>query len=180
MRIGLAITTPAKPKPETKSNLLSANCHYSKTDPCYCRERWGIGRKYAWRVIGAAERVALLPAGGSTSEFQVRPFLGLERECFPKAWERVLECAGGGKVTLPVVRSVVREFSGKRKSPARRKGLRPLRGKILLGRVVALVQETRKRVERREMEQALETLGRIEKLLCGPPSDPHGQVRSST
>src|ERR1700728_1675142 len=45
----------------------------------YCRERWGIGRSYAWRVIGAAERLRLLPTDAGiprpTNEFQIRPFL---------------------------------------------------------------------------------------------------------
>jgi hypothetical protein len=34
-----------------------------KTFEMYCRERWGIGRSYAWRLIGAAVRLNLLPAG---------------------------------------------------------------------------------------------------------------------
>src|ERR1041385_8717819 len=29
----------------------------------YCQERWGIGRSYACRIIGAAERVKLLASG---------------------------------------------------------------------------------------------------------------------
>src|ERR1035441_10571041 len=31
-----------------------------RTFEIYCRERWGIGRSYAWRLIGAAERLNLL------------------------------------------------------------------------------------------------------------------------
>src|ERR1700677_3843130 len=53
----------------------------------YCLERWNIGRSYAWRVIGAAERLNLLPkdqtASRPTNEFQVRPFLKLAAKEFP-------------------------------------------------------------------------------------------------
>ena len=52
----------------------------------YCKERWGIGRSYAWRLMGAAERLKLLPDDGTlpkpTSEFQVRPFLKIEPQLF--------------------------------------------------------------------------------------------------
>src|ERR1035438_1994743 len=63
----------------------------------YCRERWGIGRSYAWRLIGAAERLNLLPADRSLprpiNEFRIRPFLKLAPEAFPGAWQRVTERA---------------------------------------------------------------------------------------
>src|SRR5208282_2893857 len=45
----------------------------------YCRDRWNIGRSYVWRVMGAAERMKLLPNDGNlpkpANEFQMRPFL---------------------------------------------------------------------------------------------------------
>jgi hypothetical protein len=88
--------------------LYRANYH---TFASYCRERWGIGRAYAWRIIAAAGRVKLLPADGviprPTSEYQVRPFLKLEPGAFPQAWERAVSRATGGKVTPALVRSLI-------------------------------------------------------------------------
>jgi len=49
-----------------------------KTFEQYCRDRWNVGRSYACRVMGAAERVNLLPSNESTprpsNEFQMRLF----------------------------------------------------------------------------------------------------------
>jgi len=60
----------------------------------YCLDRWSIGRIYAWRLIGAAERINLLPDSVDiprpSNEFQVRPFLKLAPEQFPTAWKRAL------------------------------------------------------------------------------------------
>src|SRR6266850_2810734 len=63
----------------------------------YCRDRWGIGRSYAWRVIAAAERLKLLPVNEDiprpSNEFQIRPFLKLQAEQFPKAWQQAIRRA---------------------------------------------------------------------------------------
>ncbi|MGH7969718.1 MAG: hypothetical protein ACREIC_13420, partial [Limisphaerales bacterium] len=78
---------------------------YRATHPsfeAYCQERWGIGRSYASRVIGAAERIKLLPATSSVqrpaNEFQIRPFLKLEASAFPKMWSEVAKRAADGNI----------------------------------------------------------------------------------
>ena len=80
----------------------------------YCQERWNLGRSYACRVIGAAERLKLLPSDDRlprpANEFQMRPFLKLAPEEFPGAWKRALKTAKEGKVTTRVVQAVIREL----------------------------------------------------------------------
>ena len=139
------------------------------TFEAYCHERWQIGRSYAWRVIAAAERIKLLPAGENlpkpTSEFLVRPFLKLNPELFPKAWGEAVERAAGSRITLPVVRSVVREFSRKRRSWPKRKESTRLRANISAGQIIALLQEARKRVQKHDVDEVLNILDQIEDLL---------------
>src|SRR5579859_2061468 len=88
-------------------------CQYHNFE-AYCRERWGMGRSYAWRLIGAAERLKLLPNQGEipwpSNEFQIRPFLRLEPEAFPKAWEQAVARAKNGVVTAALLRGVVAEI----------------------------------------------------------------------
>ena len=85
------------------------------TFEAYCHHRWGMGRTYAWRLMGAAERVKLLPSDGKTprptNEFQVRPFLKLLPEEFPRAWELVISRARGEKITPSLVRGFVAQMS---------------------------------------------------------------------
>ncbi len=140
----------------------------------YCHERWGIGRSYAWRVIGAAERLKLLPENEDiprpSNEFQIRPFLKLEPEQFPKAWQQALRKAKDGKVTQGIVREVLADIdpartgpSAKDKRPARRK----LASKFSLGKFLALLQEAKRKVERYQTDEALESLEKIEALVFG-------------
>ncbi len=149
------------------------------TFEAYCQQRWGIGRNYAWRVIGAAERVNLLPAGEDvakpTSEFQVRPFLKLDAKVFPKAWEETVKRAGGGKVTLTIVKSVVREFYRKSVPRANPKPLRRSVAKVPIGQIIVLLHDAKKRIEKREVEEAVALLERIEALLRGPRAVPEGR-----
>lgn len=145
-----------------------------KTFESYCQERWGFGRVYAWRVIGAAERVQLLPANSNlpkpVNEFQVRPFLKLEPKVFPKAWELAVRRAIDGKVTPKIIRSVVIELSPKKrerprsKQPSKR--ARALRAGEL-ARILVLLQDVRGRVERGDQEAILKDLDDIEAILFG-------------
>ncbi len=82
-----------------RENRLYRGTH--ETFESYCNEYWGISRTYAWRVIGAAERVKLLPENypKPNSEFQMRPFLKIKTEDFPKVWKQALRKAKNGKVT---------------------------------------------------------------------------------
>jgi hypothetical protein len=138
----------------------------------YCRERWNIGKSYAWRVIGAAERVNLLPANSSVpkpaNEFQVRPFLKLSAEAFPGAWERALKLAQTGKVTPRVARAVIQDILPKEKQPSTRPSQRRAAGKLPMGQILVVLHEARQCIEKHQDDRAKEALERIEKLLCGP------------
>lgn len=147
-----------------------------QTFEMYCRERWGIGRSYAWRLIGAAERLNLLPAGEGLirplNEFQIRPFLKLAPEAFPQAWQNVTERAKDGKVTLSMVQGVICELSSNgtcRTPPARKaKRSKPING-VQLGQILALIQEARRNVDKHDSEKVLAALQNIEDLLFEEP-----------
>ena len=141
----------------------------------YCRERWGIGRSYAWRLIGAAERLNLLPADRSLprpiNEFQIRPFLKLAPEAFPRAWQRVTERAKDGKVTSSLVQAVIDELlpnALRRIPPAGKSTLNKAVKGVRLGQILVLIQEVRPNVEKHDVEQALAALQNIETLLFEP------------
>ena len=140
------------------------------TFEAYCRDRWSISRSYAWRLVGAAERVRLLPQGTEfprpTSEYQVRPFLSLEPEVFPKAWKCAQEQAAGGKLTAKMIRTAVRKFSPRKR---RRKLSKPqlnLTQRIPVGQVLALVHEIRQRAEHHQSDQFDAALDKLQFLLC--------------
>lgn len=140
----------------------------------YCRDRWHIGRSYACRVIGATERVNLLPDKVAfprpANEFQVRPFLKLSAEQFPGAWERAVRLAKTGTVTPRIARIVIREVEPTAATLTGSDGRsRPkLKRKFHLGQVIALLYRARCCIEKNQDENAIEALERIEKLLCGP------------
>ena len=140
----------------------------------YCQERWAIGRKHAWRLIGAAERLNLLPAAEvlrrPINEFQVRPFLKLKPEAFPMAWEQVIKRAKDGKVTPTLIRTLITEISPQGKDKAQVKNARQAKApsKSTLGHMLMLLEEAKKRIEKGESELALATLVKIESLLFRP------------
>lgn len=140
----------------------------------YCHERWNMGRSYAWRLIGAAERMNLLPEDTTfprpINEFQIRPFLKLAPKEFPSAWKQVVKTAKEGKVTPRVVQVVVRKLlpTGSAHSPGfGKKKRRNLQSKTL-GEILVLLHDARRRVEKGETEEAVAALERIERVLCGP------------
>jgi hypothetical protein len=141
----------------------------------YCLDRWSIGRIYAWRLIGAAERINLLPDSDGTprpsNEFQVRPFLKLPREEFPTAWKRALKQANEGKITPGILQTVVDEFLPHRTLGAP-SGKRPRRAKrqtdLPKAQILVLLQEARKRIEKHQLEEALAALDNIENVLFNP------------
>jgi hypothetical protein len=140
----------------------------------YCQQRWGFGRTYAWRVIGAAERLKLLNDEGTTrkpsSEFQMRPFLRLAPEAFPNAWKQVLERAKDGEITSKLIGRLIEEAETKK---ARKKNSVPPRKlvglkKSTIGEIIVLLYRVRRHIEQvqpGEPERAIEHLERIEKLL---------------
>lgn len=141
----------------------------------YCHERWGIGRTYAWRVIGAAERLRLLPAGQSvqrpTNEFQMRPFLRLQAEAFPGAWQQVLARAKDGKVTSELIRGFITEIAPQEPKTGRCSGKSDrlkFAKRFMPGQIVALLHDAKRRIEKGENEQALEAIEKIDSLLFGP------------
>lgn len=79
----------------------------------YCRERWGMSRIHAHRLIEAAEvSENLLPMGNMpTNERQIRPLAKLEPEQQREVWQRVIETAPSGRVTAAHVQAVVDELT---------------------------------------------------------------------
>jgi len=141
----------------------------------YCHERWGIGRTYAWRVIGAAERLRLLPAEQAvqrpSNEFQMRPFLRLQAEAFPGAWQQVLARAKDGKVTSALIRGFITEIAPQGPKPVRcGRGSTSFKfsKRFMPGQIVALLHEAKRRIEKGESEQALAAIEKIDSLLFGP------------
>lgn len=76
----------------------------------YCRERWGMSRIHAHRLIESAGVVEnLLPMGNilPTSERQARPLVGLPPELQAQIWQEALETSPNGKITASHVQDVV-------------------------------------------------------------------------
>ncbi len=77
----------------------------------YCRERWGMVRRQADRLIQSAEvaenlrPIGLIPA----NEAQARPLVGLLPEQQVQVWQEAIETAPEGKVTAAHVQEVVRK-----------------------------------------------------------------------
>jgi hypothetical protein len=136
----------------------------------YCRTKWGLGRIYAWRLIGAAERLKLLPPDGGvplpTNEFQVRPFLKLPAEDFPEGWHLVLKRADAGKITSSLVNEVIGELSSKgvgvvpTKRPVKRSS-----NTWELGKILVLIQQAKQNVVQGHTDEAIRALDDIEHML---------------
>lgn len=87
----------------------------------YCRERWGMDRTYAHRVMDAADiSDRLLPIGNTpTNESQVRPLTKLPEEEQAEAWQEAVELAPDGAVTAKHVTQVVnRRLAAAAEEPA--------------------------------------------------------------
>ena len=66
----------------------------------YCRERWGMSRSYAHRMIESAAVVEMLPMGNKpASERQARPLAKLPPAEQPKAWQEAVTSAFTGPPT---------------------------------------------------------------------------------
>ena len=69
------------------------------TFEAYCRDRWGLGRSHAYRLIDASAAIETMsPTGGHApapdSERQVRPLIGLAPEVQQRIWQ---EATAGGE-----------------------------------------------------------------------------------
>jgi hypothetical protein len=139
----------------------------------YCRERWGISRSYAWRVIGAAERLRLLSSSEASSkptkESQIRPFLKLEPDDFPRIWQLATKRAKGGKVTAKLAETVIAELNPVSAGPPSTVRLEKWksRSKIPVGQLLVLLDDAKRKVAKGAAEDALNVLERIESILLG-------------
>jgi hypothetical protein len=84
----------------------------------YCRERWELDRRYAYRLMDSANVVNKLECGQLTTkpanEAQVRPLTKLETpEAQQEVWEKAVETAPEGKITAKHISKVVNQFKAK-------------------------------------------------------------------
>ena len=79
----------------------------------YCRERWGLSRSRAHRLIDAAEVVELLPTGNTppvTSERQARAIAPVLKELGPEVAAEVLRDAAKDTLTAASITRVANEL----------------------------------------------------------------------
>lgn len=79
----------------------------------YCRDRWGMERAHAYRLIDSAKVVnALSPIGDilPATESQARPLTALPPEVQPIVWQQAVETAPNGKVTAAHVQEVANGY----------------------------------------------------------------------
>ena len=88
----------------------------------YCRERWGVSKMHAYRLMDASSVVANLESNQlvtfPTNEAQARPLTQLPAEQQAEAWTRAVETAPEGKITAAHVESVVREMQAPEPAPS--------------------------------------------------------------
>lgn len=96
-----------------RDSRLYRDTHRTFND--YCRDRWGMSRSYAHRMIeGAKTADNLLPIGNTpVNEAQARPLTRLEPEKQREVWQEAVETAPGGKVTAEHVEDVVGRIQGR-------------------------------------------------------------------
>jgi len=84
-----------------------------ETFEAYCKERWDMGRDYAYKLMASSEVVENVYPGiqRPTSEKQVRPLAKLEPEKQRQAWQKAVETAPEGKVTAAHVYKIVRDMT---------------------------------------------------------------------
>jgi hypothetical protein len=92
------------------------------TFEAYCDEKWGMGKAYAHRLIGAATvRDNLSPIGDvlPANEAQARPLTLLEPEQQREAWQRAVQRAQelGKRITAALVEAVVNELQPRPAAP---------------------------------------------------------------
>lgn len=79
----------------------------------YCRDRWGMSKRYANYQIEAARTIGnlgtIVPTLPAT-ESQARPLTSLPPEVQAEAWQRAVETAPDGKITAAHVQSVVDDY----------------------------------------------------------------------
>lgn len=76
----------------------------------YCQQRWGMERRYAYRLMDAAKVVGNVSHGtqiAPTTERQARPLSQLPPEQQREAWQLAVDTAPDGKVTARHVQATV-------------------------------------------------------------------------
>ena len=109
----------------------------------YCRERWGMSRIHAHRLIDAASVAEdLLPTGNTpATERQARPLAPFGPDHRRQAWTRAVATAPNGKVTAEHVKATIDEMfpdrgptnghaNGTLSPPTRRDPSAPLPGQM--------------------------------------------------
>jgi hypothetical protein len=102
----------------------------------YCRERWGMSRSYAHRMIDSSEVVQMLPMGNiPTSERQARPLAKLPAAEQAPAWQDAVQTAKAEerKVTAKDVEQAVERRTSATFNPTpNTRPPDPLSGKVVL------------------------------------------------
>ena len=97
---------------EIRDSKLYRGAHPTFED--YVRDRWGIAKSHAYRLISAKEVVRNVDPDGDHMELlegHVRPLASLDPETQKEVFEKAVESAPGGKLTARHVEEVV-ESSG--------------------------------------------------------------------
>lgn len=87
----------------------------------YCRARWGMGRRYANRIVEAAEVAERLGPHGPkpTMEAQIRPLTQLKPEQQREVWDKAVASVPADDVPTPkIVEKIAREVRGDVTAPA--------------------------------------------------------------
>ena len=92
------------------------------TFEAYCKERWGMSRIYAYRVIEASKvSQNLLTIGNMlpANEAQARPLTTLEPAQQREAWKLAIQASEGRTITAETVARAADRIQGKRVAPVR-------------------------------------------------------------
>ena len=76
----------------------------------YCKERWGMGRRYANRLIASSQVMENLGPMGPilpSSERQVRPLVALPADQQREVWQEAVKTAPEGRVTAAHVKKTM-------------------------------------------------------------------------
>ncbi len=92
------------------------------------------------------------------NEFQIRPFLQLEPEEFPRKWQTILDAAGKGKVTSRIVKEALQ-------LPKRKRKKRKAKTSDQEEKVNELLASLRATLKEKNVEEAMKELAKLEKLL---------------
>jgi len=88
----------------------------------YCKERWGMERRQAYRLIDAStvvNNVSNWTQITPSNESQARPLTSLEPKEQVEAWKRVIETTPEGKITAAVVLKAAKEVEREKRQERR-------------------------------------------------------------